>query len=130
MRQNDYKFAFTSRALWNAIDKYGDRLFEIEEPRVLLDALCQLPELRFKDVASSWNLQCIVRHWHDLKDLPPWAMPPTQENELKIIAKLDERYPDKVKVVYSTLEEYLFLNRVFGNDELLNVSELGAWLPC
>ena len=118
-----YKFAFTSRAFLNAVDEYCDFLFSLNEPMVLIDNLCTLPEIKYNDVSHSTTLKCIVKNWRNIKDIPPWGMHP-QRDELKIMAKLNELYPDNVKIVYSTLEEYLFLNRVFGNDELLNITEL------
>lgn len=121
------KFAFTARAFYYAIEEYGEYVFSLEDPMVVENTLINIPEIRYTDTSKSWTVACIARNWHKFKSPPPWGLDESRE-ELKILAKLDTLYADNVKIVYSTLAELSFLNKVYGNDELINVSELGAWL--
>lgn len=122
------KFAFTARAFYYAVKKYGSVIFtSIEKPLVVENTLIKIPETINVDTSNDWTVRCISQHWQDFQSPPPWGLDESRE-ELKILAKLDTLYADNVKIVYSTLAELSFLNKVYGNDELLNVSELGAWL--
>ena len=49
-------------------------------------------------------------------------------NELLILSKFQQTDPDNIIVVFNDLQELSFLNRIYSDDELLCVSEVGAYL--
>ena len=69
----------------------------------------------------------IYEHWFNLVSPPPFGLNEWKD-ELKILAKFQDTDPDNIRVVFDNISELSFLNRIYANDELLCVSELGAYL--
>ena len=122
------RYAFTARALYSALQRYGDKVFTLSEKIYVVEyTLINLPQLKKESLEEGRVSQMIYEHWFDLVSPPPFGLNEWKD-ELKILAKFQETDPDNICVVFDTLPELSFLNRIYANDELLCVSELGAYL--
>ena len=81
--------------------------------------LCGNREVVHSHLDDEW-LKPLINHWFDIADPPPFG----ETDEIAILSRLDELYPDNVIVVVDKLREYSRLNRVYANDELYTTEEL------
>ena len=128
METKPVKYAFTARALYSALKEYGEQLFTLADKIYVVEyTLINLPQLKKESLDENSISHIIYKHWFNLISPPPFGLNEWKD-ELKILAKFQETDPDNICVVFDTLPELSFLNRIYANDELLCVSELGAYL--
>lgn len=113
----------------------SDKLYVIEE------ALINLPEFKKTTVIADIYIDSsntpddgmiagyIYENWFNIMSPPPFGYnPDILTNELLILSKFQQTDPDNIIVVFNDLQELSFLNRIYSDDELLCVSEVGAYL--
>lgn len=81
--------------------------------------LCGNREIVHAHLDDDW-LKPLLHHWFDIIDPPPFG----ENDEITILSKLDQLYPDNVIVVVDKLREFSRLNRVYSNDELYTTEQL------
>lgn len=117
------RIAFTANAFVHALQTYGENLFELVPTYGKLFVneyhLCGHREITHAHLDEEW-LKPLIHHWFEIADPPPFG----ETDEITILSKLDQLYPDNVIIVVDKLREYSRLNRVYANDELYTTEEL------
>ena len=117
------RIAFTANAFVHALHTYGENLFELipVHGKLFVDenTLCGHAEIVRAHLDDEW-IKPIIHHWFEIESPPPFGY----TDEISMLAKLSEIYPDNVVIVVDKLREYSRLNRVYANDELCNTEEL------
>lgn len=117
------KIAFTANAFVHALQEYGEYLFDLVPIYGKLYVsewhLCGNQDVVEAHLDADW-LKPLLHHWFDIEDPPPFG----ETNEIAILSKLDQLYPDNVIVVVDKLREFSRLNRVYSNDELYTTEQL------
>ena len=117
------RIAFTTNAFVHALQTYGEQLFTLVPVYgkffVNEHYLCGNREIVCSHLDDDW-LKPLMNHWFDIVDPPPFG----ETDEITILSKLDELYPDNVIVVVDKLREYSRLNRIYANDELYTTEKL------
>lgn len=131
------KYAFTARAFYECLKLYGDKLFNLSNKLYVVEyTLINLPELKNatiqNNVITTENTNEVIAgiiydHWFDIVSPPPFGCNEWKE-ELKILGNFQKTDPDNIIIVINNLQELSFLNRIYSDDELLTVSEVGAYL--
>lgn len=115
-------------------------MFKLGKIYVVEEALIHLPELKNVKVLPDIHIDngCIpinemiagyiYEHWFDIVSPPPFGHNPNTTHELIILGKFAQTDPDNIIVVFNDLRELSYLNRIYADDELLCISELGAHL--
>ena len=123
MEMQKPRIAFTTNAFVHALQTYGENLFLLVPTYGKLFVnehyLCGHREIVRSCLDDEW-LKPLMNHWFDIIDPPPFG----ESDEIAILAKLDQLYPDNVIVVVDKLREYSRLNRVYANDELYTTEKL------
>lgn len=137
MQNKPIKYAFTARAFYECLKEYGNKLFNLSDKLYVVEyTLINLPELKNvtiqNNIITTENTNEIIAgmiydHWFDIISPPPFGYNEWKE-ELKILSNFQKTDPDNIIVVINNLQELSFLNRIYSNDELLTVSEVGAYL--
>lgn len=136
------KYAFTAKAFYECLKKYGRNLFSLSDKLyVIEEALINLPEFKKTTVMANIYIDSnntpddgmiagyIYENWFNIMSPPPFGYnPDILANELLILSKFQQTDPDNIIVVFNDLQELSFLNRIYSDDELLCVSEVGAYL--
>lgn len=121
------RIAFTVNAFVHALQTYGEDLFLLVPTYGKLfvneHCLCGNREIVCAHLDDEW-LKPLMNHWFDIIDPPPFG----ETDEITILTKLDQLYPDNVIVVVDKLREYSRLNRVYSNDELYTTENIGELL--
>lgn len=142
LQKQSIKYAFTARAFYECLKKYGKNLFSLSDKLyVIEEALINLPELKKATVMTDSYINdtdipdnkiiagYIYENWFNIMSPPPFGYNPSiLTNELLILGKFQQTDPDNIIVIFNDLQELSVLNRIYSNDELLCVSEIGAYL--
>lgn len=117
------RIAFTANAFVHALQEYGEYLFDLVPIYGKLYVsewhLCSNRDVVQAHLDADW-LKPLLHHWFDITDPPPFG----ENDEITILSKLDQLYPDNVIVVVDKLGEFSRLNRVYSNDELYTTEQL------
>lgn len=137
VQRKPIKYAFTAKAFYNCLKQYGHKLFDLSDKLYVVEyTLINLPELKnvtiqnniiTKEYTNEIIAGIIYDHWFDIVSPPPFGFNEWRE-ELKILSNFQKINPDNIIVIINDLQELSFLNRVYSNDELLTVSEVGSYL--
>lgn len=123
MEMQKPRIAFTSNAFIHALQTYGEQLFSLVPVYgkffVNEHYLCGNRDVVRAHLDDEW-LKPLMNHWFDIVDPPPFG----ETDEITILSKLDQLYPDNVIIVVDKLREYSRLNRVYANDELYTTEQL------
>ena len=142
VQRKQIKYAFTAKAFYECLREYNRNLFKLSDKLyVVEEALINLPELRGATVLPNIYIDdisiptakmiagYIYENWFNIISPPPFGYNPSiPNNELLILGKFQQTDPDNIIVVFNDLQELSFLNRIYSDDELLCVSEIGAYL--
>lgn len=118
------KYAFTANAFVKAIEYYGERLFTLPGKLIVVEnALLNHPDV--KDMSTLVNpvAAIIHKHWFDIESPVIYGL--TDNQEWQALERLYDHHPDELYLCIDTVNELAYFNRVYSNDELLNVVELG-----
>lgn len=137
LQNKPIKYAFTAKAFYNCLKRYGHRLFTLSDKLYVVEyTLINLPELKNTTIQNNTVIQeytdeivagIIYDHWFDIVSPPPFGLNEWKE-ELKILSHFQQTDPDNIIVVINDLRELSFLNRIYSNDELLTISEIESYL--
>ena len=135
------KYAFTARALYEALREYGRDVFKLADKIYVVEqALINLPELKFTKVLPDIYIDnisiptnqmiagYIYENWFNIVSPPPFGYNPETTHELIILGKFQQTDPDNIYMVFNDLRELSFLNRIYSDDELLTISDLRTHL--
>ena len=141
MQNKPIKYAFTARALYEALREYGRDVFKLADKIYVVEqALINLPELKFTKVLPNIHVDdisiptnqmiagYIYENWFNIVSPPPFGHNPETTHELIILGKFQQTDPDNIYVVFNDLRELSFLNRIYSDDELLTISDLRTHL--
>ena len=141
MQNKPIKYAFTARALYEALREYGRDVFKLADKIYVVEqALINLPELKFTKVLPDTHIDdismptnqmiagYIYENWFNMISPPPFGHNPETTHELIILGKFQQTDPDNIYVVFNDLRELSFLNRIYSDDELLTISDLRTHL--
>lgn len=141
MQNKPIKYAFTARALYEALREYGRDVFKLADKIYVVEqALINLPELKFTKVLPNIHINNILmptnqmiagyiyENWFNIVSPPPFGHNPETTHELIILGKFQQTDPDNIYVVFNDLRELSFLNRIYSDDELLTISDLRTHL--
>lgn len=116
------RLAFTANALTHAIQVHGDDLFKLVEKHgkfyVSEKALLNHPDV--KDCAFgpfSVIPSTLLLHWFDLQE-PPY---PDNDELEQLFMLASNNIKDDITIVVDNLNEFAFLNRALGQDQLVTV---------
>lgn len=122
------RIAFTANAFVHALHFYGAHLFDLVPTYNKLYVseihLCNHPAIQQASLDDEW-LSPLISHWFDIINPPPFG----ERDEITILAKLSNLYPDNIIIVVDKLQEYSRLNRIYSNDELYTTEKLYNLLP-
>lgn len=117
------RIAFTANAFVHALQTYGESLFNLvpvyDKLYVSEWHLCGNEEIIQAHLDDAW-LKPLIEHWFDIIDPPPFG----ETDEIAILSKLDELYPDNVIIVVDKLREFSRLNRIYASDALITTEQL------
>lgn len=117
------RIAFTANAFVHALQTYGESLFKLVPiyDKLIVSEwhLCGNEEVVQAHLDDEW-LRPLTEHWFDIIDPPPFG----ETDEITILSKLDELYPDNVIIVVDKLREFSRLNRIYASDALITTEQL------
>lgn len=118
------KYAFTANAFVKAIEYYGERLFALPGKLIVVEnALLEHPDVKDKSTVVDPVAAIITKHWFDIESPATYGL--KDEQEWQALERLYDQHPDELYLCIDTLNELAYFNRVYSNDELLNIAELG-----
>lgn len=118
------KFAFTANSFVKALEYYGERLFSLPGKLIVCEnALLEHPAIKDKSTIVDPVAAILHKHWFDIESPSSWGL--TDGQEWQALERLYNQYPDNLYLCIDTVNELAYFNRVYSNDELLNIVELG-----
>ena len=118
------KYAFTANAFIKALEYYGENLFQLPGKLIIVEnALLEHPAVKDQSTIISPIAAMIHKHWFDIESPSMYGL--NDEQEWQALERLYDRHPDELYLCIDTINELAYFNRVYSNDELLNIAELG-----
>lgn len=125
LKPKSHKYAFTTNAFITALNFWGEDLFRLPGKLIVVEgSLLNHPLIREESIATNPIAALVYKHWFDI--MSPISYGLNQETqEWQALERLQSEDPDNIYLCVDTINELAYFNRVYSNDELLNIADLG-----